>query len=99
MVSEQWKIQNKLYQMKARKQKLESILEGLKKTKKPLDDYTLLRQEGEPLFHYIVDVSKNIFLELDKVIEIYYYKLTTFLVIRKVEKAILTLTKEIKHYE
>ena len=99
MVKNRWRIQNRLYHMKDKKLKLERLLESLKKHREPLDNFSLSKKEGEPFSNYCLDILKLFLLELDKLVEIYYLKITTFFVMKKVEKVIKELTKEIVKYE
>lgn len=97
---ERWKIQNKLYHMKDKKLELESRLKEIIKYSEIFFKKDLLsKREGEPFILYCVELLHIFLFNLDKVVEYYYLKIKSFLVIKRLKKVILTLTKEIKHYE
>ena len=99
-VDEEWKIQNKLYRMKARKSELERFI--LNTTK----DYLFLRaydpfrrRPRETFIQYILSVTHLLIFGLDIVLGFYYNKYQAFKILKAHKKEILTLTKEIKKYE
>ena len=96
----QWKIQNKLYHMKARKSKLETFIERTEIHYKFLNKYTLLKKDkNEGFLYYIWDVLLLFLTGLDIVFGYYYNRYKAFYLLKKAKKEILTLTKEIKYYE
>ena len=97
---ERWKIQNKLYRMKERKLELQFKLKEIKKyTGIVFKEDLLSKREGESFYLYLFEVVKLFLFHLDKVVDYYYLKFKSFIVIKRLKKVILTLTKEIKHYE
>ena len=97
---ERWKIQNKLYRMKDKKLELELRLKEITKHTKLLFNFGLFsKREDEKILTYLIEVVILLLFNLDKVFDFYYLKTKSFLVIKKIKKEIITLTKEIKYYE
>jgi len=100
MDNEQWKIQNKLYRMKARKSELERFIETTQIHYDFLNKYSLLtRQPEETRLEFFIDVIKLFLTGLDIVLGFYYNRYKAFFILKRAKKEILTLTKEIKYYE
>jgi hypothetical protein len=100
MDKERWRIQNKLYRMKDKKLELKTSLTNLQKTENLLFSFNLLsKRKNETFTNYFKDLLKLFFLNLDKVLDFYYLRLKTFLVVKKLKKVINKLNKEIKYYE
>ena len=98
--NEKWKIQNKLYHMKAKKSELEQFIKRTEVHYNFLNNYTLLKKEkDENIFSYIWDVLSLFLTGLDIVFECYYTRYKAFYILKKAKKEIITLTKEIKYYE
>jgi len=100
MDKKRWKIQNKLYRMKARKLELERFI--IKTTK----DYLLLKVFNpfrklpkESYTDYFLSILHIIIFGLDIILGFYYNKFKAFRILKAAKKEILTLTKEIKYYE
>ena len=85
MDKERWKIQNRLYRMKARKLELENFIKTT--------------EQDIKFRHYILAMVAFFIFNLDKIFDFYYMKYRTFKIIKSAKKEILTLTKEIKIYE
>jgi len=100
MDNEKWKIQNKLYHMKAKKSELEQFIKRTEVHYNFLNNYTLLKKEkDENIFSYIWDVLSLFLTGLDIVFGYYYTRYKAFYILKKAKKEIITLTKEIKYYE
>ena len=100
MVNERWEIQNKLYHMKARMNELESFMKNTKKHYRFLYRYSLLKKRKyESYFEYLGSIITLFLFDLDKILGFYYNKYKAFKLLKKVEKEITTLTKDIKYYE
>ena len=100
MDNEQWKIQNKLYHMKERRNELESFMKKTKRYYKFLYRYSLLKKRKyESYFEYLGSIVTLFLFDLDKIVGFYYNKYKAFKLLKKVEKEIATLTKDIKYYE
>ena len=98
--NEKWKIQNKLYRMKAKKSKLEQFIKGTEVHYNFLNNYNFLKKEkDENIFSYIWDVLSLFLTGLDIVFGYYYIRYKAFYILKKAKKEIITLTKEIKYYE
>jgi hypothetical protein len=98
--NEKWKIQNKLYYMKAKKSELEQFIKQTEIHYNFLNNYTLLKKEkDEDIFSYIWDVLLLFLTGLDIVFGYYYTRYKAFYILKKAKKEIITLTKEIKYYE
>lgn len=97
---ERWLIQNKLYRMKERKAKLETLLKLTEDEIKFLKNFKPLEVENETKFrHVFISVVIFFLLHLDKVFDFYYMKYKAFKAIKKAKKEIVTLTQEIQYYE
>jgi len=100
MVNERWEIQNKLYSMKARMNELERFIKKTKKHYKFLYRYSLLKKRRyESYTEYFGSIVSLFLLDLDKIVGFYYNKYKAFMLLKKVQKEIVTLTEEIKYYE
>ena len=100
MDNEKWKIQNKLYHMKAKKSELEQFIKRTEVHYNFLNNYTLLKKEkDENIFSYIWDILSLFLTGLDIVFGYYYTRYKAFYILKKAKKEIITLTKEIKYYE
>ena len=100
MDKEKWEMQNKLYQMKARKLYLEKFIERTKQHYLYLNKYNLLKKhKDEDMFQYIWDVLLLFLTGLDIVFGYYYNRYKAFNMLKKAKKEIVTLTKEIEKYD
>jgi hypothetical protein len=100
MDKERWRIQNKLYHMKEKKIETELHLKEVQKQSKIFFEKNLLaKRDDETLYVYCIVILHIFLFNLDKVFDYYYLKIKSFLIIKRLKKVILTLTKEIKHYE
>jgi len=98
--NEKWKIQNKLYHMKAKKSELEQFIKRTEVHYNFLNNYNFLKKEkDENIFSYIWDVLSLFLTGLDIVFGYYYTRYKAFYILKKAKKEIITLTKEIKYYE
>ena len=99
-VNKQWKIQNKLYQMKARKSELERFILKTTKHYLYLRAYDPFRRRPRETFtQYILSLVHLIIFGLDIILGFYYNKYQAFKILKKAKKEIQTLTEEIKYYE
>jgi hypothetical protein len=100
MDKERWKIQNRLYRMKARKLELENFIKTTEKDIKYIKELNPFEIDKDIKFrHYILAMVVFFIFNLDKIFDFYYMKYRTFKIIKSAKKEILTLTKEIKIYE
>lgn len=100
MDKERWRIQNRLYRMKARKLELENFIKQTKKDIQFIKDFNLFKRDEDIKITYHILVMIGFFIfNLDKVFSFYYMKYKAFKIIKSSKKEILTLTKEIKYYE
>ena len=100
MDKERWKIQNRLYRMKARKLELENFIKTTEKDIKYIKELNPFKIDKDIKFrHYILAMVVFFIFNLDKIFDFYYMKYRTFKIIKSAKKEILTLTKEIKIYE
>ena len=100
MDNEKWIIQNKLYHMKARMNELESFMKNTKKHYRFLYRYSLLKKRRyESYTEYFGSIVSLFLFDIDKIVGFYYNKYKAFKLLKKVEKEIATLTKDIKYYE
>ena len=100
MDKERWKIQNRLYRMKARKLELENFIKTTEKDIKYIKELNPFEIDKDIKFrHYILAMVVFFIFNLDKIFDFYYMKYRTFKIIKSAKKEILTLTKEIKYYE
>jgi hypothetical protein len=100
MDKERWKIQNRLYRMKARKLELENFIKTTEKDIKYIKELNPFEIDKDIKFrHYILAMVAFFIFNLDKIFDFYYMKYRTFKIIKSAKKEILTLTKEIKIYE
>jgi len=100
MDKERWKIQNRLYRMKARKLELENYIKVTKKDIQFIKNFNLFERDKDIKFlSYILGVVFIFILHLDKVFDFYYIKYRAFKIIKSTKKEIITLTKEIQYYE
>ena len=100
MDKERWKIQNRLYRMKARKLELENFIKTTEKDIKYIKEINPFKIDKDIKFrHYILAMVVFFIFNLDKIFDFYYMKYRTFKIIKSAKKEILTLTKEIKIYE
>ena len=103
MVNERWKIQNKLYRMKARKLELENFIKRTEKDIKYLKEVNFFELDIDDknikLRHYILVYIFFCIAHLDKVFDFYYMRYKAFKIIKSLKKEIQTLTKEIQEYE
>ena len=98
--SKKWKIQNRLYRMKARKLELENFVKVTQKEIEFLKSFNLFERDKDIKFLEFISMVVFIFiLHLDKIFDFYYMKYRAFNIIKSAKKEILTLTKEIKYYE
>jgi len=97
---ERWKIQNRLYLMKARKLELENFVKVTQKDIQFIKNFNLFEIEKDIKFrHYILAIIGFFIFNLDKVFDFYYMKYKAFKMIKSAKKEIVTLTQEIKIYE
>lgn len=97
---ERWLIQNKLYRMKERKEKLKTFLKLTEDEIKFLKNFKLFEvEEGIKFRHMFMSTVIFFLLHLDKVFGFYYMKYKAFKTIKKAKKEIITLTQEIQYYE
>lgn len=99
-MDKKWRIQNKLYHMKAKKTELERFIQVTEKHYKLLKSFSLLKKhEEENIFSYVFDILILFITGLDIVLGYYYNRYKAFFILKKARKEIITLTKEIKLYE
>jgi len=97
---ERWKIQNRLYRMKARKLELENFVKVTQKDIQFIKNFNLFEIEKDIKFrHYILAIIGFFIFNLDKVFDFYYMKYKAFKMIKSAKKEIVTLTQEIQYYE
>jgi len=97
---ERWKIQNRLYLMKARKLELENFVKVTQKDIQFIKNFNLFEIEKDIKFrHYILAIIGFFIFNLDKVFDFYYMKYKAFKMIKSAKKEIVTLTQEIQYYE
>jgi len=103
MDKERWKIQNRLYRMKARKLELENFIKQTEKDIKFLKEFNFFKididDKDVKLRHYLLVYIFFCIAHLDKIFDFYYMRYKCFNYIKNAKKEILTLTKEIKLYE
>ena len=100
MDKNRWKIQNRLYRMKARKLELENFLKVTQKDIQFMKEFNLFERDKDIKFlSYILGVVFIFILHLDKIFDFYYMKYRAFKIIKRTKKEITTLTKEINIYE
>lgn len=100
MVSNSWKVRNKLYQLKEREKGLEKCVEDTK------DDYTFLKEfklfkrpKNAVSYKWYASVCLFAILGLDKIIYYHYMRYKAYKEIIKVRKLLIQTRKEIKYYE
>jgi hypothetical protein len=97
---ERWKIQNRLYHMKARKLKLKNFLKVTEKDIQFIKNFNLFERDKDIKFLEFIPMVVFMFIvHLDKIFDFYYMKYRAFNMIKRTKKEIITLTKEIKIYE
>ena len=97
---ERWKIQNRLYRMKARKLELENFLKVTQKDIQFIKNFNLFERDKDiKILSYFLGVVFIFICHLDKVFDFYYMKYKAFKIIKSFKKEIQTLTKEIQYYE
>jgi len=100
MDKQKWEIQNKLYQMKEKKAQLERFIRYTKEHYEHLNNFTLFKKrEDETTLEFIIDVIKLFITGLDIVLGFYYIRFKAFYILKKAQKEIVTLTKEIEKYD
>ena len=103
MDNKRWKIQNRLYCMKARKLELENFLKRTEKDVKYLKEFGFFKldiddKDIKPR-HIILTYIFFCIAHLDKIFDFYYMRYKSFNYIKKIKKEIKTLNKEIVVYE
>ena len=100
MDKKRWKIQNRLYRMKARKLELENFVKQTEKDIQFIKNFNLFERDKDIKFlSYLLGVVFIFICHLDKVFDFYYMKFKAFKLIKSMKKEIATLTQEIKYYE
>ena len=96
-VNRRWYSQNRIHQMKERKQKLERFIQTTKKEIETINNLKLFEKDPDQgVIHYIFDIIFLFLLRLDMIVGFYINRFQMNRIVKKAQKEIRGLTLSIR---